>query len=72
MATPMALQGVIYHIACADRQDAMKQTMQKVLEKRGSPRVQGKTILLTSHYAQDIDTLCDTISRMEAGRLYRQ
>lgn len=50
----------------------MQQTMQKVLEKRGSPRVQGKTILLTGHYAQDIDTLCDTLSRMEAGRLYRQ
>ncbi|HHX21614.1 MAG TPA: ATP-binding cassette domain-containing protein, partial [Clostridiales bacterium] len=34
-------------------------------------RAQGKTILLTSHYAQDIDTLCDTISRMEAGTLQK-
>lgn len=32
-------------------------------------RSKGKTILLTSHYAQDIEALCDTISRMETGRL---
>lgn len=29
----------------------------------------GKTILLSSHYAEDIDELCDTVHRMEAGVL---
>lgn len=29
----------------------------------------GKTVLLSSHYAEDIDMLCDTVHRMEAGVL---
>ena len=29
----------------------------------------GKTILLSSHYAEDIELLCDTVHRMEAGVL---
>lgn len=32
-------------------------------------REAGKTILLSSHYAEDIDRLCDTVRRMEAGAL---
>ena len=30
-------------------------------------RDEGKTILLSSHYAEDIDMLCDTVHQMEAG-----
>ncbi len=32
-------------------------------------REQGTTILLTSHYQEDIDMLCDTVHLMEAGTL---
>ena len=32
-------------------------------------RERGKTILLTSHNAEDIDLLCDTVHRMEKGTL---
>ena len=32
-------------------------------------RARGKTILLASHNATDIDTLCDTVCEMDAGRL---
>ncbi len=32
-------------------------------------RDQGTTILLTSHYQEDIDALCDTVHLMENGRL---
>lgn len=32
-------------------------------------RTQGKTILLASHNAQDIEALCDTVCEMDAGRL---
>ena len=31
----------------------------------------GKTILLASHYAEDIDLLCDTVHTMEAGVISR-
>ncbi|HEY4032901.1 MAG TPA: ATP-binding cassette domain-containing protein [Ktedonobacteraceae bacterium] len=34
-----------------------------------SLRAQGKTILLVSHNAQDIDVLCDTVCEMDAGIL---
>lgn len=30
-------------------------------------REQGKTILIASHYAEDIDVLCDTVHEMEKG-----
>ncbi len=30
-------------------------------------REKGKTILLTSHYTQDIEALCDTVHEMDAG-----
>ena len=30
---------------------------------------QGKTILLASHFAQDIDELCDTVCEMDQGKL---
>ena len=29
----------------------------------------GATILITSHYAEDIDDLCDTVSQMDGGHL---
>lgn len=32
-------------------------------------RAQGKTILLASHFAQDIDALCDTVQEMAQGRM---
>lgn len=32
-------------------------------------RDDGKTILLSSHHAEDIDTLCDTVHEMESGRI---
>lgn len=34
-----------------------------------SLKAQGKTIILTSHFAQDIDELCDTICEMDQGVL---
>ena len=34
-------------------------------------RAQGKTILLASHFAQDIDALCDTVQEMAQGRIRR-
>ncbi len=32
-------------------------------------RAEGKTIILASHYAEDVDELCDTVYRLEAGVL---
>ncbi len=32
-------------------------------------RERGTTILITSHYAEDIDALCDTVSQMDGGQL---
>ena len=34
-----------------------------------SLKAQGKTILLASHFAQDIDALCDTVHEMDQGVL---
>lgn len=34
-----------------------------------SLRERGKTILLASHYAEDIDVLCDTVCEMDAGKV---
>ncbi len=34
-------------------------------------KAQGKTILLASHFAQDIDELCDTVYEMEQGLISR-
>lgn len=31
----------------------------------------GTTIILSSHYSEDIDALCDTVSEMDAGNLVR-
>lgn len=33
-------------------------------------REEGKTILLASHSAEDIQELCDTVSEMDAGMLH--
>lgn len=35
-------------------------------------RETGKTILLSSHYAEDIELLCDTVCEMDGGVLYPQ
>ena len=35
-----------------------------------SLKAQGKTILLASHFAQDIDELCDTVCEMDQGVLH--
>ena len=35
-----------------------------------SLKLQGKTILLASHFAQDIDELCDTVCEMDQGVLH--
>ena len=32
-------------------------------------RERGKTILLASHYAEDVDVLCDTVCEMDAGKV---
>ena len=32
-------------------------------------RDKGRTILLSSHYAQDIDMLCDTVHEMTSGSI---
>jgi len=32
---------------------------------------QGVTIILFSHYSEDIDALCDTVCEMDAGKLIR-
>ena len=32
---------------------------------------QGKTILIASHSAEDIDTLCDTVCEMDKGKLQK-
>ena len=32
-------------------------------------RIQGKTLLISSHFAQDIDMLCDTVYEMEGGSI---
>ncbi|MEF9879347.1 MAG: ATP-binding cassette domain-containing protein [Clostridia bacterium] len=34
-------------------------------------KAQGKTIVLASHFAQDIDVLCDTVHEMDQGQLTR-
>jgi len=34
-------------------------------------RSEGKTILLSSHYAEDIEALCDTVHEMDAGVITR-
>ncbi len=34
-------------------------------------KAQGKTILIASHSAEDIDVLCDTVVEMDKGRMER-
>ena len=36
-----------------------------------SLKTQGKTIILASHFAQDIDELCDTVHEMDQGQITR-
>lgn len=46
-----------------------KQGVNSIRELLLSLKAQGKTILLASHFAQDIDALCDTVSEMDQGVL---
>ena len=45
--------------------DGVKDMRQYLLELKA----QGKTILIASHSAEDIDVLCDTVCEMEKGKL---
>ena len=46
-----------------------KQGVVSIRELLLSLKTQGKTILLASHFAQDIDALCDTVHEMDQGVL---
>ena len=46
-----------------------KQGVQEIRSLLLELKAQGKTILLASHFAQDIDELCDTVCEMEQGVL---
>lgn len=46
-----------------------KNGVQEVYELVGELKDRGKTILLASHNAADIENLCDTVSEMDGGRL---
>lgn len=45
--------------------DGVKDMREYLLELK----MQGKTIIIASHSAEDIDILCDTVSEMDKGRL---
>ena len=49
-----------------DRQGvlAMRELFKKLREE-------GKTIIVASHYAEDIDALCDTVHEMDQGHIRR-
>lgn len=47
--------------------DGVKDMRQYLLDLK----TQGKTILIASHSAEDIDVLCDTVCEMDKGRLER-
>ena len=42
-------------------------TIQDIKKYAADCKAQGKTILLASHFAQDIDELCDTVHEMDQG-----
>ena len=46
-----------------------KHGVREMRELLKSLRAQGKSILLASHNANDIDELCDTVCEMDAGVL---
>lgn len=46
-----------------------KQGVHSIRELLLSLKAQGRTILLASHFAQDIDALCDTVYEMDQGML---
>lgn len=46
-----------------------KQGVIEMRELFKSIREEGTTILLSSHYSEDIDALCDTVCEMDAGKL---
>ena len=45
--------------------DGVKDMRQYLLDLKA----QGKTIIIASHSAEDIDVLCDTVCEMDKGRL---
>lgn len=49
-----------------------KQGVEDIRKLLRGLREEGKTILLSSHYAEDIDVLCDTVCEMDGGVLYRR
>lgn len=49
-----------------------KQGVEDIRKLLRGLRERGKTILLSSHYAEDIDVLCDTVCEMDGGVLYRR
>lgn len=49
-----------------------KQGVEDIRKLLRSLRETGKTILLSSHYAEDIEVLCDTVCEMDGGILYRR
>ncbi len=48
-----------------------KQGVSEVRELLKKLRDKGTTVLIASHFAGDIDELCDTVIEMEAGRMTR-
>ena len=46
-----------------------KNGVQSIRDLLLSLKTQGKTIILASHFAQDIDELCDTVCEMDQGVL---
>lgn len=49
-----------------------ERSVQQVRELLLAFRAEGRTILLTSHHREDIETLCDSVYRIEDGKLERQ
>ena len=48
-----------------------KEGVQDMLQYLLDLKSQGKTILIASHSAEDIDTLCDTVCEMDKGKLQK-
>ena len=46
-----------------------RQGVKKIRQVFLNLKKEGKTIILASHYAEDIDILCDTVSTMDGGKV---
>ena len=49
-----------------------KQGVEEIRKLLIALRDQGKTILMSSHYAEDIEVLCDSVSEMDGGVIERK